>query len=171
MDVPVHAGGLFVKDLHPVHADISLSGGQTFGDDERQGDEPAGILGPAVKDRQVKEIDVVALENNLLAGRNLDAGFSGKEPRYGKSGRQHSQHVPQILGRRHLNDFPDPVPEVFQVFDPKGQTDPLLAAEQIGGDWKRRVLHILEKQGFSTQRAFGFGIGQFADLQNSGYGM
>jgi len=112
-----------------------------------------------------------SFQDNLLAGGNPGAAFTGKEPGYGKGGCQHAQHVPQIPGRGHVDDFPDPVTEMFQVVDAKGQADAPGAAEQIGGDRKRRILHLFKKQGLSALRAFGFRIGQSADLQNSGYGV
>src|ERR1700687_53145 len=47
--LPVHAGGVLVIDLHPVHADVALPGFRIFGEYERKGDEAPAILRPALQ--------------------------------------------------------------------------------------------------------------------------
>ena len=51
--VPVHAGGPGVIDLEAVHAHVALPGLRVVGEDHRQGDEGAAVLGPAGQDRDL----------------------------------------------------------------------------------------------------------------------
>jgi hypothetical protein len=65
--LPVHAGGLAVVDLHAVHADVALAGARVAGDDAGQGDEAAAVVGPALEDGELVEVEVVA-EDDFFAG-------------------------------------------------------------------------------------------------------
>ena len=55
-DVPVHARCVAVEHLQAVHTAIASSGFEAFGKDEGQGDEGSGILRPALKDRNPRQI-------------------------------------------------------------------------------------------------------------------
>ena len=68
--LPVHAGRAAVEHLHPVGADVAHAGLGILGEDQRQGDEPAAVVGPALEDRQLVERAVAP--DDLLAGRVLD---------------------------------------------------------------------------------------------------
>ena len=48
LELPMHAGGLVVKDLHPIHADIACVGVGVLSDYTGQGDKAAAIIGPAL---------------------------------------------------------------------------------------------------------------------------
>ncbi len=66
--LPVHEGRALVDDLHAVHADVADTGLRVLRDDGGKRDERRRIAGPAALDRQPAEVDVVALEDDLLAG-------------------------------------------------------------------------------------------------------
>lgn len=55
LELPVHAGGLVIVDLHSVHADIPFAGVRIAGDDAGEGDEPAAVEGPALEDGKIGE--------------------------------------------------------------------------------------------------------------------
>ena len=54
LQLPVHAGGAVVVDLHAIHADVALAGVGVFGDDAGQGDEAAAVERPAFEDGQIR---------------------------------------------------------------------------------------------------------------------
>ena len=72
--LPVHPGSALVKNLHPVDTVILNAGIGVFGDHERQGYIWPGVHGPALDDRKLIEIYVLAGEYHFLAGR-LPYGF------------------------------------------------------------------------------------------------
>lgn len=78
--VPVHGGGGPVKHLHPVHAAVLRPRAGQLGEDERQGEEAAAVLRPAVEHRQRREVGLPL--DHLLAGR---AGKAQAAP-VGKAG-------------------------------------------------------------------------------------
>ena len=67
VDLPVHEGRAPVDDLHPVHADVAAAGLRVVRDDGRERDERRRVAGPAALDRELRQVDVVAREDDLLA--------------------------------------------------------------------------------------------------------
>lgn len=53
MDMPVHAGGVSVKYLHSIHAEVLPAGFKASGENERQGDKGARICRPAMEYREL----------------------------------------------------------------------------------------------------------------------
>ena len=72
VQVPVHAGGVLVEHLQPVHAHVARTGPRMPGEDQGQGDVAARVQGPALEDGERLQIDLVAGEHHLLAGTALD---------------------------------------------------------------------------------------------------
>ena len=70
VDVPVHARGPLVEDLHAIHAAVALAGLRVLGEDQREGDVPAGVLRPALEDGDAREGRRVP-HDHLLAGTVL----------------------------------------------------------------------------------------------------
>ena len=78
VDVPVHAGGLLVEHLQPVHAHVARARPRMPGEHQRQGDVAAAVQRPALEDRQRLQVDLVAGEHHFLAGAALDhSGLQG----------------------------------------------------------------------------------------------
>lgn len=71
VDVPVHARRLAVILLQPVHADIALARLRILREDERQRDERAAIIRPALEDGDIVKARVLCLDD-FLARRVLD---------------------------------------------------------------------------------------------------
>ena len=95
--LPVHAGGLAVVDLHAIHADVALAGAGVAGVDAGQGDEAAAVVGPALEDGEVVEVEVVA-EDDFLAGGVFGAdGFGEGAGECAELG-QHLELVEEALG-------------------------------------------------------------------------
>ncbi len=60
--LPVCAGCFGVVDLEAVHAQVSLAGFRVAGGYAGEGDEAAGILGPALEDGEVEQGEIVVLD-------------------------------------------------------------------------------------------------------------
>ncbi len=97
LPLPVHAGGLAVVDLHAVHADVALAGARVAGVDAGQGDEAAAVVGPALEDGKVVEVEVVAA-NDFLAGGVFGADGFGKGAGERAQLRQHFELVEEAFG-------------------------------------------------------------------------
>ena len=69
LPLPVHAGGLAVVDLHAIHSDVALARARVAGDDAGQGDEAAAVVRPALEDREIVEVEVLAPDHFLAAAR------------------------------------------------------------------------------------------------------
>ena len=69
---PAHQRGVLARHLHAVDAEVEgilALARRSFGDDQRPGDQRCGLARPAALDRQFREIDILALQHHLLAGR------------------------------------------------------------------------------------------------------
>ena len=71
MHVDVQAGRVLVEDLQPIHADVGPPL-EVVRHHERQRDEGTAILGPCGEHGQLAQVDVVALEHDLLARAPCD---------------------------------------------------------------------------------------------------
>ena len=78
--LPVHEGRALVDDLHAIHADVADARLRVLRDHGGEGDERRRIARPAALDREKAEIDVIALEHDLLARRPWRRS-SGASPR------------------------------------------------------------------------------------------
>ena len=67
VDLPVHERRALVDDLHAVHADVAAAGVRVVRDDGRERDERRRVARPAALDRELRQVDVVAREHDLLA--------------------------------------------------------------------------------------------------------
>ena len=67
VDLPVHRGRTRAEHLHAIHPDIALAGARIEREHGGQRDERPGVARPTGLHRQPAEIDVVALEDDLLA--------------------------------------------------------------------------------------------------------
>ena len=84
--LPVHAGRALIEHLHAIHADIALARVRIVRKDQRQRDIAPAVLRPAVQDRQVAEIDIIAGQHDFLAaarrrGRDAAASSRGRQLR------------------------------------------------------------------------------------------
>jgi len=99
--LPVHAGGVFVIDLHAIHADIALSGARIASDHAGQRDKAPRIFRPALQDGEVEQRKVIALDD-LFA---WPGGYGAREESSGFcQQRQHLQLVEKSLRRLHVHE-------------------------------------------------------------------
>ena len=76
VQVPMHPERLIVENLEAIHADVALAGVGIVREHQRQGDVAAAVIGPALQDGQLRELEVLTAIH-FLARRG------GDEPRPG----------------------------------------------------------------------------------------
>jgi hypothetical protein len=166
VDVPVHPGSLAIEDLEPVHSRIASAGGETSSDDHRQGDERASILGPALQDREPREIHRISHVDDFLAG-----GFfhpSGKELEKVQSHGQKADDVLHRFGRVQLDESTQPGGQCIEVVDTQGHADASGAPEGIGQDGEFRTLNPFKKKRLASSRTLGCEVGNVSDFKVGG---
>ena len=162
VQVPVHTERLIVEDLEPIHADVALAGVRIVREHQRQGDVAAAIVGPALQDRQLRELEVLTTVH-LLARRG------GDQPR---SGRGNAAELVQRLelaaealgwpGERQGQQVLDLRAQVFPAVNAQGPRRPPIGAEGIHHDRHGATLHVAEQQGRAVQLAHP--VGDLGDL-------
>ena len=144
VDLPVHEGGVPVDDLHPVHADVAAAAARITGDDGRQGDERRRIARPAALHREEPEVDVVALQHDLLHRAAAHRVRARVGDRLQLLQAAHLVHQP---GRRlHLENAADALAELVERLDAEREAHPALRAELVDEQRMLRALRILEEE-------------------------
>ena len=144
VDLPVHVGGARVDLLHPVHADVAAARVRVLRDHGRQRDERSRVAGPAALDRQQVEVDLVAGQDDLLAGAARD----GLRQRVGDRLQllQAAHLVDEALRRLHLEHVLEPRRDVVEPLDAEREAHPPLGAELVDQQRQPRALRALEQQ-------------------------
>ena len=147
---PAHQRAVAPQHLHAVDAEIELvlaRVGRALGDDQRPGDQGRGLARPAGLDRQPAEVDVGALEHDLLARRPAD-GLGLHRQRH-LDQRQQLQRLAEALGRHRLVEEGQGLAELLQLvrLAVHAPGHPLDRAEQVGQHRHREALDVLEQDG------------------------
>ncbi len=107
VDVPVHSGGVAVIDLHAVHARVPPPV-HALGEDHGEGHETPAVLGPAFQYGERAEVHLVALQDDLLAGRARRTPDAGDAPGKSQYLRQGAHLAHEGGGHLHLQQPGDP---------------------------------------------------------------
>jgi hypothetical protein len=95
-------------------------------------------------DREEAEVDVVAAEDDLLAGalaHSLRAGVGD-----GLELSQPADLLEQPFGRLHLEHVGDPLRDIVEPLDPEGETHPPLGAELVDQERVPGARGLLEQE-------------------------
>jgi hypothetical protein len=164
--LPVHAGGLAVVDLHPIHADVALAGARVAGDDAGEGDEAAAVVGPALEDGKVVEVEVVAA-NDFLAGGVFGADGFGEGAGEFAELREHFELVEEAFGGFEVEQAGDAVGDVVEIINAESQGHAPLAAELVDEDLVAGMaLYVFEEERGAA--GFGDAVGDLGDFQLRG---
>ena len=72
MRQPSHNQLVATNQLHAVNTEIHARLFWSSGDNQRPGNKRANIPGPAGLNRKFVQVDVISIDNNVLAGRTTD---------------------------------------------------------------------------------------------------
>ena len=173
--LPMHARGALVVNLHAVHAKIALAGLWIARGNAGQGNEASAIFRPALKDGEVEERKVIAL-NDFLAGARRHRARE-KLSCLGQQ-REHFQLVEESLGRLHIHEHADAGRDLIVGFHAHRHFHACIRAELVDEQLRAGVsFDILEQKSRPAGVAFGVAafrdaVGNFRDLQDGiGFGL
>jgi hypothetical protein len=159
--LPVHPGGGLIKDLHPVHADVLVAGLGVFGDDQRQRDKRAAVLGPALEHRQSRQIYLVATPDDLL--HRAAAHAFGRQRSELSEFRQVRGEAEEPPAEFYVQEVANPVRNRVEAGGAERQRHPLPCS--VEADSERKILadDVLEEESGATR--FDHAVGDFGDLE------
>ncbi len=131
---PAHQGRVFAGHLHAVDAevgDVAFVAARTFGHHQWPGDQRRRFAGPAALNRQPGEVDIVALQHHLLAGRFAHGARLHRHDSLQQ--RQHLQGFAPAARRLRLFEKRQRLANLTQLIGcaVHAHCDPLDRAEQI----------------------------------------
>jgi hypothetical protein len=178
--VPVHRGEARAEHLHAVHADVAFAGVRVARVDAAEGDVAAGactargdaalcrgvvedlaarevaVEGPALDDRELREVSLLILQHDLLTDAVLH------------DLRRERRHLDQVRQPLHLLDERRRDLRLHELLHAVGQrverltaqrlVDPVVAAERVDRDRDVGPLDVLKQQGFAAQRCGGVAV-------------
>ena len=114
LPLPVHAGGLAIVDLHAIHADVALPCRRTriAGDDAREGDEAAAILGPALQDGKIEDAEIFAQDDFFAGGIFCGDEFGEEFSHLGEHG-EHADLIEEAFRRAKIHELADAVGNII----------------------------------------------------------
>ena len=110
--LPVHSRGALVINLHPVHPDVALPGLRILRKHQRKCDESPTVLRPALQNRKVEQVHILAFAHDFLAVARSYAPW--KERCELGQLRQHLDLVEEPLGRLHLQESLNPLGDLVE---------------------------------------------------------
>ena len=164
--LPVHRGRTLIENLYPVHPDVSLAGIWVMRKHKRQRDVASTVLRPAVQDRQLVEIHIVAGHDHFLA-----AAIAPVVAR--RHLRQHSQLRNQLsrslnepaLRHLRLQKVGDLARDVVDIHRPERHAHPLARAEHIDRERNLRSLRVFEEERRAAVGHLHHAVGDFGYLK------
>ena len=159
--LPVHEGRRAVDHLHPVHADVARTRLRVLRDDRRKRDERRRIARPAALDREPTEVDVCALEEDLLAGC-LGHGLRPRV-RDGLELEEPAHLLAEPFWRLHVEDVAELGRDVVEPLDAERHAHALLRAELVDEQRMLGALGVLEQKRRAAR--LHDAIGDLGDLE------
>ena len=135
MPLPVHRNGALVDLLHAIHADVANTTRRILADDGGHGEIRAAILGPAMEDRDLVEIDLVTAPHNLLT-RRRPALHARRELGDLQQAGQQRQLPKEPIGHLEVHELRNPRTDGIEVIHPQRHGHPPHGTEQVDGDGK-----------------------------------
>ena len=159
--LPMHAGRSRVEHLHPIGADVSHACFRILGEDKRQRDVRAAVLGPAFQDRQAVERSVPP--NDFLAGSVLDG--LRHQIAQAADNRQHLERVHDALWHLRREERVDLRREVVERLHAERQAHALERSEYVGRDRHVEARWPLEEERRPTLRHLASSVGHCRDFE------
>src|ERR1043166_3647411 len=108
LELPMHAGGALVVNLHSIHPDVALAGVGVARDDTGQSDKASAIQGPAFLYRKVQES---GRGDCRLRIADCRLNIWGRRPGFGARGRR-LESVDEVFAWTILDQLGFGVPQV-----------------------------------------------------------
>ena len=144
MNMPVHARRILVVLLQTIHADVALASLGIFRKNERQRDEGAAVLGPALQDRQDVERRIVHLYD-FLARRFLDV--LGEVHRLAHLRDERDEiHLVRERDLRQTHEIAQIIGDLVKTLNAQSDAHAFHAAESVHEHGHVVALDVLEEQ-------------------------
>src|SRR5260370_29861600 len=160
--VPVHGRGIAIQEVKAVHADIAVGGLQVARKDLAERDKAAGVLRPALDHRELRQVDLIAGPDDILAWPRMDAPWRNTAE-LGQH-RYHLDLAQETVGHFGLDQLGDTLGYFVQILDPQALGHAVLGAEYVDRQGKGRAPNVLEQQGWTV--CLTDAIGDLRNLQD-----
>src|SRR5437870_12599375 len=155
--LPMHRQRARTQYLYAVHSDIPNASLRIFRDHHRQRDVRTAVLWPAGDYRQLRQVYVVALQNDVLTGRLSTFHARRKLPDLEQT-RQHCQLSDQTLRHLQVEHLGDALSDLVQIIDAERKADAAHRSEKIYYYRILRPLAIIENHVLEVQRLAAAGL-------------
>src|SRR6185295_1945457 len=161
VNLPMHAGGLFVVNLHAIHPAVSFAGRRVIAEHQRHRYVSAAVFGPALDDWKIEKRELAFLQYSFFA-RSVFDDLRKHLSQIGQS-RNHLDLLDQALGRFDIGEFRNAFRDFTVVFDTERNQHSLAGAECVDEDGNGVSANVLEQE----RRAVlpGHAVGYFGDLE------
>ncbi len=161
VDLPVHADGALVVALEAVEPEVAHAVDGALGVGQAQVEEGAAVLGPGEEGREPVQVDLVALEHDLLDGRVLH--LLRRDVRDRAELAEGVPHPHEALRQLRLEQRADLLGDLVEGLQPERLEQPPVGAEDVHRQRHVRALDVLEEQ----RRAAGLvdAVDDLPDLQ------
>jgi hypothetical protein len=171
----VHRERIATQHLDAIHADIADAALRVHGDDHRQRDVRAAILGPGGEDGELHHVDLATAPHDLLAGRRAFP-VARRELRDLEESRDQSQLGDEALRHLEVHQPRYAAADVIEVVDAERHRHPAHGTEQVDGDGPGGACAVVaddvfEEEGRSAAGGFHHPIRYFAELEFRGDGV
>jgi hypothetical protein len=84
-----------------------------------------------VQNGKARQIDGIAAMNHFLAGRSVSPAAAGEKTGDRERSGEQPEEIPEVSGRGHLKEIPDPGPKLVEISDAESHTDSPRAAKEV----------------------------------------
>jgi hypothetical protein len=144
VQLPVHRGRARPEHLHAVHPDVAAPVARVARDHRGERDERRSVTGPARLHGQQPEVDLVAPEDDLLAGPAAHGARRRIRDRLQLP--EAAELLAETLRRLHLEHVGERRRRVVQALDAEREAHAPLGAELIDEQPVTASLRVLEQQ-------------------------
>lgn len=146
VDLPVHADRALVVALEAVQAEVADPGLRVLGVGQAQVEEGAAVLRPGEEGGEGVEVDVVAVQDDLLDGRVAGLHLPRRYVRHRAELPERLAHADEALRQLGSQQPADPLADLRVRLQPQRLQQPPVGAEDVHREGHRGALHVLEEQ-------------------------
>ena len=129
----MHRQLVLPEHLNAIHADVAHARHRILGDHAAERDVRTAILGPTDRYRELREVDISALNDGVLTGSAASHG-AWRKLRHLSQPRQHRQFAEQPFGDLERDELADARAHVIEAVDAERERHAALRTEEIDRD-------------------------------------